>query len=350
MANNVTNKFSYGGNDYIIDTIHAIVGTQTASTNAWTGKIDVPALYDGLVIAYFLPYAGTSTAATLNLTLSGGGTTGAVNVYYANNTRATTHYGVGSTIILTYWSAGSIKINGTATTDNRWTSFDYYTNTYDRTYINTYIKAATATTAGYLLCGTDAGYKNLAKNVAFDITYPMLYEGTAIAANGTRADGYIQIPVNLTTTNGGTSPAFTTYKMVFVKGVLSGTTFTVDSNTLFTQTIPTSADGKHYYLLGIAGSATNIFLQPQHLIYEYSGGSFHEVAQNAKQADGVIQTATSDSNNYEVLFSGTADNTTRAEETRKTSTLLFNPSTNTLTLNSWTIAVDSSGNMTILPA
>ena len=44
----------------------------------------------------------------------------------------------------------------------------------------------------------------------------------------------------------------------------------------------------------------------------------------------VTQTATTTSANYEILFSNTADNTTRTEEARKTSTLLYNPSTKLL--------------------
>lgn len=47
----------------------------------------------------------------------------------------------------------------------------------------------------------------------------------------------------------------------------------------------------------------------------------------------VTQTATDSTNaNYEVLFSGTADNTTRTEGTRKSSKLTFNPYTGGLTL------------------
>ena len=108
--------------------IYHVIGTQTASTSVWTGKIDVSSLYDGLTIVYYLPYASTSTAVTLNLTLADGTTTGAINCYYNNNSRLTTQYGAGSTIILTYWSAGSIKVSGTATTDNRWSRCDYNAN------------------------------------------------------------------------------------------------------------------------------------------------------------------------------------------------------------------------------
>ena len=75
-----------------------IVGTQTASTNAWTGRATFASLTDGQVILYWLPFAGTSTAATLNLTLSGGGTTGAKNVYINATTRCTTHIAAGNMV------------------------------------------------------------------------------------------------------------------------------------------------------------------------------------------------------------------------------------------------------------
>ena len=279
--------------------IYAVKGTQTASTNAWTGNIDAPALYDGLTIAYYLPYAGNSSSATLNLTLSTGSTTGAKNVYYTSTTRATTHYGVGSTIMLTYWSKGSISVSGTATTDDRWTSFDYNTNsnTYDREYFNGAVKAETAITAGYLTCGTAAGYKNIAKGTSFDISYPVMYQGTAIAAGSTRTDFYHSIPINCTATNGGTSPAFTLYKAVYLYGTLSGSTFTIDSSTIFTQTVPSSEDGKAYYYLGQAYSATNIKLVYEHKVFEYKGGSFHEVT----NTDGIDASITALSSADSVL-------------------------------------------------
>lgn len=104
--------------------IYAVKGTQTGATGTWLGSINVPALYDGLTIAYYLPYNGSGNA-TLNLTLSGGSNTGAINVYYTGASRLNTQYVAGSTILLTYWSAGSISVGGTATTDNRWTRADY---------------------------------------------------------------------------------------------------------------------------------------------------------------------------------------------------------------------------------
>lgn len=81
-----------------------VKGTQTASTNAWTGSLtQISALYEGLTIRYRLPYAGTSTGATLNLTLSGGTTSGAKSIYrYGTTTPITTHFAAGSVITMTY--------------------------------------------------------------------------------------------------------------------------------------------------------------------------------------------------------------------------------------------------------
>ena len=99
--------------------IHSVIGTQTAATGSWTGALtSVNSLYNGLTIAYYLPYAGDGNA-TLNLTLPSG-TTGAINCYINGNTRLAEQYERGSIIYLTYFSAGSIKVNGVATADDRW--------------------------------------------------------------------------------------------------------------------------------------------------------------------------------------------------------------------------------------
>lgn len=99
--------------------IYTVIGTQSSATGSWVGTLDgVNALYDGLTIMYYLPYNGSGNA-TLNLTL-GSTTTGAVNCYFDGSTKLSTQYGAGSNIILTYYSAGSISIGGTETSDARW--------------------------------------------------------------------------------------------------------------------------------------------------------------------------------------------------------------------------------------
>lgn len=79
-----------------------VVGTQTASTNAFIGTFnEVDELYDGLNIRYWLPYNGTSSAATLNLTINGT-QTGAIPVYVKGTTRFTNHIGGTNVLDLTY--------------------------------------------------------------------------------------------------------------------------------------------------------------------------------------------------------------------------------------------------------
>ena len=130
MANQIdlTGKVTF--NSFDTDTQNAltsdtelIIGTQTSSTSAWTGKSNkLKSIAAGTRISYKLPYASTSTAVTLNLTLSNNTTTGAKEVYYLNTTRLSTQYGVNSIIQLIY--------DGSA-----WRVLNPYSdaNTYDRT-------------------------------------------------------------------------------------------------------------------------------------------------------------------------------------------------------------------------
>ena len=101
-----------------------IVGTQTASTGAWTGVASFSELKDGQQIVYWLPYAGSGNA-TLNLTLANGTTTGAKNCYYSGATRLTTHYAAGNAIHLTY--RVNANVNGTNYT-GWWADANYDSN------------------------------------------------------------------------------------------------------------------------------------------------------------------------------------------------------------------------------
>lgn len=130
--------------------VYCVIGTQTATTGSWTGNLtSLDALYTGLTIAYYLPYAGSGNA-TLNLTLKNGGT-GAINCYYQTGTRMTTHYPAGSVIWMTYFAAGDITVAGTATTDNRWIGHsNYYSDTH--VYEQAYSSTAAATAAKTASC------------------------------------------------------------------------------------------------------------------------------------------------------------------------------------------------------
>lgn len=258
-----------------------IVGTQTSATGSWTGVAKFDSLKDGQRIAYWLPYAGSGDA-TLNLTLSNGTTTGVIACYYGGTTRIKTHYPAGSIIHFTYRK--DVSIAGSSTKYTGWWADANYDsgNTYDRTRYAQAIKCSTtAIVADNIIVGTGGLYQHLKLGKAFDVSYPILYASAAIAASSTGTNNYLAIPFTVTTTQ---SITLTAYKPVYIKGKLSGTTFTPISTSPLTQTIPTTNDGYQYILLGHAYSSTAMYLLPEHPIFQYFNGSFKSVNQIATEA------------------------------------------------------------------
>ena len=225
----------------------------TCTTAAGTAQKDVTlANFDKLItgITVHVRFTNSNTHATPTMKV---GSTAAIQIMRYGTTKP-------GTTTSWSWYAGAVvsfTYDGTYWVMNDMIGND---NTYDRESMNATVKAATAITAGVLTCGTSAGYKDVDKGVSFDISYPVLYQGTKINAGETRSDFYQSMPVNCTTTNNGTSPEFTAYKAVYLYGTLSGSIFTIDSSKIFTQDVPDSADGKAYYLLGIAYSDAKIKL------------------------------------------------------------------------------------------
>lgn len=275
--------------------LDVIVGTQTAATGAWTGKAKFSELTDGQQIVYWLPYAGSGNA-TLNLTLSDGTTTGAKNCYYGGTTRLATHYPAGSAIRLIYRAAAQINGN---TYEGWWADANYDTgNTYDRTRYKQPIKCGTtAIVAGNVIVGKDGVYQHLKSGASFDISYQILYAGSAIAASATGTNNYVAVPFTVTTTQ---SITLTAYKPVYIKGKLSGTMFTPISTAPLTQTVPTSDDSYHYILLGQAYSTTGIYLLPEHPIFMYHNGTFKSFEQIAAEAAAAAEKAQNDIDNLEI--------------------------------------------------
>lgn len=252
-----------------------ITGTQTSATGAWTGIALFSELKDGQQITYWLPYAGNGNA-TLNLTLSDGSTTGAIACYYGGTTRLTTHYPAGSAIRLTYRS--SVAINGT-NYSGWWADANYDSgNTYDRTRFAASIKAESDITAGNIIVGNSNGYHNLKTGESFDVSYPILWAGVAMTAGSTGYNNYIIIPCGIAATQ---SLTLTAYKSLYIKGTLSGSTFTPISTAPITQTIPTTDDGYCYILLGTAYSTTAFYLLSEHPIFKFINGMFQQIDSGA---------------------------------------------------------------------
>lgn len=230
-------------------TAEVIVGTQTAATNAWTGNATFSELKDGQTILYWLPFAGTSSSATLNLTLSNGTTTGAVPVYINGTTRCSTHVAVGNITLMTYREntpiAGSGNYIGWWINRNQ----DTTTNYYDRINYKASVTAVGAIAAGRLGVFNSAGKLMLLSTTPFDVTKPILYVGTKYTTSAlTQTNNYISwgTAFSLASTVSGFSG--TAGATVYIKGTLNGNMFTPAAGVL-TTTVPTTEDGYTYILL-----------------------------------------------------------------------------------------------------
>ena len=157
------------------------------------------------------------------------------------------------------------------------------------------VNVGAAVTANRLIMNTTtaantaASYKMVAKNTAYNIESPILYSATALSAgNIALANHTCYLIGNVNITGQGGASSLTVNKQVFLKGTLSGSTFTtVNDATFITQTQPTSSDNYHYIFLGTATSTTNVMLQVEHPLYMFIGGSFHRLGSSS---DKILQT------------------------------------------------------------
>jgi hypothetical protein len=269
-----------------LSSTECIVGTQTASTNAWTGRASFASLVDGQTILYWLPFAGTSTAATLNLTLSGGGTTGAKAVYISSTTRCTTHIAAGNMVQMVYRSNVTI---GTATYTGWWISRTLNDNTYDRIRFNNIIKAKTAISASRVIVSDSGGYFHLAAGSIFDADKPILWAVSAINASATGTNNYLSYPSCTLRNNAGSSWAATQYATLYLAGTLIGNSFVVASENWLT-TAPAS-ETLTYIALGYMYSTYQMYFYPEHPMYRLVDGVLTAVSQMAYEAQVAASTA-----------------------------------------------------------
>lgn len=247
-------------------TTEYIVGTQTSATASWTGVSSrISSLTEGTHIFFRLPYASASNA-TLNLTLSTGTKTGAKNIYNIATTRLGTQYGANAVVELVY--------DGTY-----WRVVNPYTNTnyYDRVRNANAVTIKTALTTDYtMLVGDSSGYEALVGGTVFDVNYPIFYYASTadVSASGTTTNAYYSYPTVTLSNTASYSTSLELGKMVYLVGVLSGSTFTVDSG-VFTQT--PNVTGKYYIPIGLAYSTTQVNFNPTRDVLTYDGSSLVKV-------------------------------------------------------------------------
>ncbi len=142
-----------------------VEGTQASSTNAWTGRLeDVDELYNGLTIAYKLPFPSNGQNVTLSLLLSETQTQ-AIPVYTSGGKALKKQYRNGDIIILTYYQ-------------NTWKTCDINTHIGYVSYVPESETGYDGPATGTLFLGTDEGFTPNAAGYTL-LRVPSAYNWTA---------------------------------------------------------------------------------------------------------------------------------------------------------------------------
>lgn len=280
-------------------TVFIVKGTQTASTNAFKGNLpDIDALYEGLMIQYWLPFAGTSSNATLELTLKNNVSSGAIPVYAGGTTRQTTHQPAQTYAIYIYQT---VAISGTSYT-GWWQQRAYYTNT-TYTYFNNlnhnkgYYKADSAIYRYQMIfhktrdlitplnnvSNNTGTSKAMLTEVEFDPFDEIYYYNSTttrakdaeFAADLAYSFGEMDLRYSF---NCGTT-AFTANKDLYLQVLMQSNGKCKIANTMpLTQTLPSTNDGIHYIFLGrVSDTVYKMSLYPYHPIYYHDGTNLRKL-------------------------------------------------------------------------
>lgn len=184
---------------------------------------------------------------------------------------------------------------------------------------NVNILAGETITANCLIYAKDDNkYYKLDASAAINTLQPILYANSPITSSTNYTGSNNWTIRNQTSANMLGAASVTAYAPVFLKGVLTGHTFTLPSSNWWTQTIPTSADGFQYMLLGYAYSTTAIRLYSEHPIYAYIGNAFmpyrDDSTVNVSTVSNVYPTSSATASTINVLsekavFDGVAERT-----------------------------------------
>lgn len=260
-------------------------GTTFSSTNWDTGTIYLTAtctqlgstLKEGTVIAFKIPYTIGSSANYLKLTI--GGNTVVSNQLYFNTEALRTHYGAGN--IVTFIYDGSV-----------WKHADYGTNL-SAVYVYSRYNGETVGTGG--LYNNNLALKTSDdKIVSICTTYTTGTSKTCSTQNfiiGSEIFYYTGGAISAGTTMNGSHTLYTQYELldfryssncgttltggkpIYLVGTrVNGQYFKLDTTKWWTQTLPTTEDGKIYVKLGGAYDTYRITLYPHQDWLEYKRG------------------------------------------------------------------------------
>lgn len=253
-------------------------GVTTGNATTQTATISgIKEYYSGLTVVLRMGYQ-TNASSTININ-----GLGAVPIYYGNTTRGS-YYHAGYTYTFVYdTSKATPGFVGICSFNSDSDSTGKYLGPPGN------IKALNAISVGNIICGTKNGYSNLKSGAGFDISYPIMYAASSIAAGSTGTNNWTQYSFQIKNTQALT---MVSYQAVYIKGNLDGSIFTPASTAPLTQSIPTTEDGYDYIYLGYAYTAANLQLMPEHPIFRFSNGKFRPRAE-AVSGSAPIETVTS---------------------------------------------------------
>ena len=270
-----------------------VIGTQSSATSSWTGEVTQVSLYEGMMVNYYLPYAGSTSSATLNLTFPDGTTTGAIPVRRLGNgiNKVTTQYPANTVIPLILLKDRKVVSSSQYT----WVVADYSvtdSDQIDRTRMTAAVRAGTNGIYGHtLILRTGEGvYESLVLSSSnsstsktpntngfyLDEIYAYndpsdVSSGSLTAMNTIYAILNVDVRYNI-------NEAFLTNSCpVYLVGTFSNGKFYLDT-TWWTQSLPTTDDGKYYVFLGIMSSTYEMHLWNTHPIYYYADGRIRQIS------------------------------------------------------------------------
>jgi len=261
------------------DTTEYIVGTQTASTSAWTGKSNkIHSLSDGQIIYYKLPYASTSTAVTLNLTLADGTTTGAKEVWFWNGQRLTTHYGVNSVVGLIYNGSQWWVINPSSNGNN---------NNYYLLQGVTITNGDTTDFTGGNIVGAkkDGKYYKLVNGLVLDVSYPLVEANGTINANTTSNNIQLVNPFLSIANIGMTTGTITVNYPLYLEGTYNRGQFTLEKIICDNSTHSTLTNGKYYIRIGTVYDSTHFRFVSDMSVYRWDSTAGNMVPVGSSYTD-----------------------------------------------------------------
>lgn len=267
--------------------IEYIVGTQTAATNVWKGVTKDSTLRVGKIIAYYLPYAGTSTAATLNLTLADGTTTGAIELRRTASSTVTTQFAADNVLILIY-DGHYWKVSAYYDTNTNTIGYQLRTNssTLPMTDIvyRYRILFTSADNAHWVPANKSSSTNATAKRdtcqTAINPFGAIVYYGTtaSVAAGSSPSAAYLWqqygFSLGYSFNRTGAALVLDFPKPIYLKcAPQADGSAIIDADSPYVQSLPSTEDGKIYIYLGIAYSATNIELMMEHPVYYFKNGA-----------------------------------------------------------------------------